>query len=247
MNDDTRDLLAAWALDAVDDDERAHVEGLLDRDPVARADADDLREIVAHLALADHATYEPIGGEVWDRIVAATGATPGETAVQMATALDVSSATSVLPLRARRTRSRWLFTGGAVAAAALLFAIGVAVGSDKTPTSQTAWSYAERNGRTVVLTNNAVQLARIAVLPDGTGVVHNDALPALPQGKTYQLWAVVGDATKPTVISAGVLGPAIDDAPISFVGAPSQFVLTVEDVPGVAVSQQVATAAGTLS
>jgi len=47
----------------------------------------------------------------------------------------------------------------------------------------------------------------IVVLPDGTGYVYQSTLEQLPDGLTYQLWAVIDDR----VISAGVLGnrPAI--------------------------------------
>ena len=248
MNDDTRDLIAAWALDAVSDDERRDVEALLERDAEARSEADELRETAAYLALAEERVAEPVDGMVWDRIVAATGAEPGATAAEMARELPVP--TPVVALRPRRSVHRLLWASGAVAAAALVLVLGVAIGRDQQPNiSQQAalWADAQRNGRTVTLANETTDLARIAVLPDGTGVVHNDALPTLPEGKTYQLWAVVGDTTSPTVISAGVLGRSINNEPVTFVGEPSKFVLTIEDAPGVAVSQQVATAAGSLA
>src|SRR5205814_1949498 len=40
--------------------------------------------------------------------------------------------------------------------------------------------------------------------PDGSGFVMAGSMPALPEGRTYQLWALKADDTK---ISLGVLGP----------------------------------------
>jgi hypothetical protein len=249
MNDETRDLLAVWALDAVELDERDQLEARTAEDTELRAAADEFRATAAYLALADDRVSEPVAGELWDRIVAATGAEPGATADEMASALVLAPAPAVVtPLRRRPHRVVWASAG--VAAAALMLVIGVAIGRDQQPNiSQEAalWANAQRNGQTVTLSNDSAPLARVAILPNGTGVLRNDALPELPEGKTYQLWAVVGDDADPTVISAGVLGRTITDEPVTFVGDPSKFVLTIEDAPGVAVSQQVATAAGSLA
>jgi len=252
MNDDVRSLIPAWALDAVTDDERVAVEALLAADPEARAEADAMREAAAYLALADDQASEPVNSDVWNRIMEATGGEAGTSPQALAARLSVVPEAPVVlePRRARRRPPRWTMALGAVAAAAAVFVVGVSLGRTQQPSvSQSAarWANAQAKGRTVVLSSNSSDLARIAVLPDGTAVVHNDALPVLPANKTYQLWAVLGDASSPTVISAGVLGPRIEDAPISFVGDPNAFVLTVEDAPGVAVSSQVATAAGKLA
>jgi uncharacterized protein (TIGR03083 family) len=50
---DPRQLLEAWALDAVDADERAEVDALLAVDPAARAEADRLRRAAAQLVAPD--------------------------------------------------------------------------------------------------------------------------------------------------------------------------------------------------
>lgn len=54
-DDDARALLAAYALDAVDDDERRAVEDLLARDPDAAAELAGLHAVVAAIAEADAA------------------------------------------------------------------------------------------------------------------------------------------------------------------------------------------------
>ncbi len=67
---------------------------------------------------------------------------------------------------------------------------------------------------------------------------------ALPDGQTYQLWAIVGAGDAQHAISAGVLGsnPSATAFPVS--GAPQAFVITVEQAPGVVRSTQSPVAAG---
>ena len=99
----------------------------------------------------------------------------------------------------------------------------------------------------LVSATNDEEVARIVVLPDGRGYMVGDALDALPDDQTYQLWAVVpggGDETK--VISAGVLGADPKAASFEVDGDVDAFVLTVEEAGGVEASEQDPYAAGTL-
>jgi hypothetical protein len=81
------------------------------------------------------------------------------------------------------------------------------------------------------------------VLPDGTGYVVKDNLPALGPARTYQLWAVVGGSK----ISVGVLGP--DPGPSGFkaAGDVSALAITQEPAGGVVASDQSPIALGHLS
>ena len=87
--------------------------------------------------------------------------------------------------------------------------------------------------------------ARIVLLPDGTGFVTESNLDRLPTGRTYQLWALVGDAAKPTAISAGVLGASPGTVPFRFSGQAIGFAVTDEARPGVASSTQSPVVVGT--
>lgn len=58
-DDDARSLLAAYALDAVDADERRAVEDLVARDPEAAAELDELRAVTAAIASADAVAAPP--------------------------------------------------------------------------------------------------------------------------------------------------------------------------------------------
>lgn len=60
------ELLGAYLLDAVRDDERSEVAEYLERNPGARAEVESYGEVVAHLAFGK--ATPPSG--LWDRIVA---------------------------------------------------------------------------------------------------------------------------------------------------------------------------------
>ena len=85
--------------------------------------------------------------------------------------------------------------------------------------------------------DSGATLARVVLLPDGAGYLRGDKLERLPADQTYQLWAVTGSETKPTVVSAGVLGP--DPSALGFhaSGPVRAFAVTVEKAGGVVASR----------
>ncbi|MDC7123407.1 anti-sigma factor [Cellulomonas fimi] len=72
-HDDVRALLGAYALDAVDDDERRAVEALVAADPDAARELADLRAVAARLGAAVEAE-PPVGAR--DAVLAAIASTP---------------------------------------------------------------------------------------------------------------------------------------------------------------------------
>jgi anti-sigma-K factor RskA len=72
--DDLRDLLAAYALDAVDDEERARIDDLVAADPAARAEVARYEDAIAALAADDVAVAPPPGA--WTAIQARISASP---------------------------------------------------------------------------------------------------------------------------------------------------------------------------
>jgi hypothetical protein len=75
----------------------------------------------------------------------------------------------------------------------------------------------------------------------------NDDLTPLDPQRTYQLWALVGDAQQPTLISAGVLGADPHVAAFKVSSRPLVgFALTEEQNPGVVRSSNDPVALGTL-
>ena len=69
------ELLAAYALDAVDDDERAQMEGWIARTPRARRDVDELRE-TASLLTSTYGADDDVPTDLWSRIEAQLSEAP---------------------------------------------------------------------------------------------------------------------------------------------------------------------------
>jgi Anti-sigma-K factor rskA/Putative zinc-finger len=246
------DLLGAYALDAVDPDEREVVERHLAADPAARAEVDEMRETAAVLASLP-VTDERAPAELWDRIAGAI-ALPGETAAAADDAEKLERAPAnvvpfALPKRSASIPMR-LAVPIAAAAAIVIAVLAVQVAS-RTPNrvgdAAAAYNHALSNGAAkvpLVVPGGGSVAAEIALQADGTGYVRNDNLAPLPAGKTYQLWAVSKSATGQRVISAGVLGGEPGAAAFHVAGRPSAFAITVEDAPGVVTSTQTPAASG---
>jgi anti-sigma-K factor RskA len=241
--DDLDSLLGAYALDALDADERARVEAHLSHDADARAEVDDMRETAASLALVPVVAMEA-PPELWDRIAGAIaaerdargtgdgdGAPPG---------VDELAAR-----RARRVSLRWTAPAAAAAAIALIvLAAQVAslhgqldrahqLGASAMAAAFNRATKAD-GAREAGLTNGSgATLARVVLLPDGTGYLRGDHLAALPSDRTYQLWAVTGPADAPVTVSAGVLGPDPNAVAFRASGPVRAFAVTVEHAGGV--------------
>ena len=262
--EELENLLAAYALDALDSAERVEVEDLLNRDPQARRAVERYRETAALLAFAG--TDAPPG--LWDRIETRISGTedghpPTLRLPEPAPIPQVGAAGKVVDLAARRARPArgWL---AAVAAAVLTVTgiLGVQVwrqqdridrlerqaASLRADALRRAATDAARRAeaRTVELRSPDGRLAaRVVYLPDGTGFFRSGNLLPLGPQRTYQLWALVGDPQRPTVISAGVLGNRPGLAPFHFTGPVVGFVVTEEAAPGVVSSSNPALLAGT--
>jgi hypothetical protein len=243
-NPDVDELLGAYALNALDPIEHAQVDEYLRSSTEARAEVDELRETAAMLALTPTRT-ERAPAELWSRIAA-------EVAGQ-----ETDAAATVVPMR----RRRWpLFVAPLSAAAAIaivLLSLQVAhlnnqLRDARSPGAATAAAQFDRarnaSGAQLATLNGAGSgKARIVLLPDGTGYLVNDALQPLPAGQSYQLWALVGDVSNPTAISAGVLGADPRAAAFKVSGPVVGFALTVENAGGVVQSQHKPVALGTLT
>ncbi len=239
--DDTRDegrdegmeeLLGAYALDAVDEQDRARVDGYVARSPAAQRALDELRETAAMLALVPSAG-EPAPADLWSRI--AGEIEPG-----------AASEATVVPMEVkRRPFSPHVVAPFSVAAAIIIVLLAVQVvhlrgqvdNLKATGPVASAALFDRATGvpgaKVASLSGGNTALARIVVLPDGTGYLVNKALAPLPPTRTYQLWALVGSPSKPTVISAGVLGSAPRAAAFNVSPEVVGFALTEEHTGGV--------------
>jgi hypothetical protein len=251
MNDPELDaLLGAYALDALDGEERALVEEYLEHNPRARAEVDELRESAAALALAPVGDLRAPDGR-WGRIAASIVETE-------------APAAQPVSLAEQRDRRRRLTTraGALIAVAASIVVVVLAVqvvslrgrlDDAAEPGAASASAAFEKatavdGAREVALVpEKGAEVARIVLLPDGTGYLKNDGMRPLEPDQTYQLWVLTGATDDPIVISAGVLGADPKAAAFKAAGDVHGFALTVEDSPGVVSSQQPAYASATLS
>ena len=206
MSDDRRpddpidELLGAYALDAVDEVERARVEAHLAVDRQARAEVASYREVAALLALG---TERPPEG-LWDRIAGALEEPPPAPGPRLA---------QVMPIETAPSRRRTALRIAAAAAAAAVVAVAVTavvVGGDDAGTGDATIAAACEDAfgapggrRTELVGDDPSFSAEAVLLPDGTGCLAAAQLTALPDTETWQLWGVYGDED---VISLGVLG-----------------------------------------
>jgi anti-sigma factor RsiW len=244
------DLLGAFALDAVDGDEREQVEQYLRRSPRARAAVAEYRQTAAFLA---HTGTEAPPG-LWERIEEGLAESPPQ----------LTTPEKVVPLARRRSGLSALPArriAAAVAAAAALVLIGVLAVQNVQQDNRISdlAREADRNG---VLTAaeaasrdpNATKVrlsspdgglaARVVYLPDGKGYLMQSNLRRLPTELTYQLWARVGERQSPRAISAGVLGPDPEVTAFRVRGPVLGFAITEELAPGVVSSTNAAVAEG---
>jgi anti-sigma-K factor RskA len=199
-HEELQELLGAYALHALDDDEVEAVESHLPTCPKCRAEVDDLREVTAHLAQ----TGAPAPDGVWDRIAARI---EGEPPPPLRLVVGDAPAGPARPPAARSRHRRWPRSFAAVAAAAAVVIAVLSVQLVRQPdrgddTSERAVAvFADPEARRSLLrTDDGQVLAVAAVLPNGEGFVRADDLPDLPDG-VYQLWGVAGDDP----VSLGVL------------------------------------------
>lgn len=201
-HEELESMLAAAAVDALPPDEQELLERHLQHCPRCRAELSEHRQSAA-LLVTDQ--LPPAG--VWDQISATIG----------------RSGSQEMPVSLRRVvrrRSRWVrgWTVVATACAAAVVALAIWVASlhgevsrldDRALSTQLNASVAKAMtspGHTVVPMQNGtgIELAHAVISGDGTAFFVPDSLPALPSGRTYQLWARSHGA----VVSLGVIGPS---------------------------------------
>jgi anti-sigma-K factor RskA len=233
---DIQELLGAFALDALDGDERDLVDAHLAGCPRCRAEVEGHRETAALLA---HSGERAPDG-VWNRIAEALDEAPP--------VLDLARITD---RAVRRTIPLRLAAATMAVAAALALFLGVALGrSDdgrigrlereiqalmKPAVANAAYAaLADPRAEQVRLAStDGKATAKLARLPDGTGYLVPDGLAELPAGRVYQLWAVRSDAK----ISLGVLGQRPEASAFRMTGPVVAYAITEEAAGGVATTQ----------
>jgi anti-sigma-K factor RskA len=220
-----RELLAAYALDAVDPDERAAVEEMLAEDPAAVAELAEYRATAAYLAISG--TAAPAG--LWDRIAVSLEEGPPAPGPELARVLTPP-------------RRRWSRVLAVAAAAAVVVIAGLAVALARAggggPSLQHAYATAAADPASVhvpIRSPDGVVRATAVIDPAGNGYLSAGDLPRLPTDRTYQLWGVMTDGR---TISLGVLGPTPEVAPFGAHGDLKALALTDEVAGGVVQTAQ---------
>jgi hypothetical protein len=209
------ELLAAYALDAVTDDERRQLDAHV---ATCASCADELarhREAAGLIAQ----TELPAPSGQWDRIAAAIDERPP---VVSLAARRRSRATTVLAAAGAAAVA-------AAAAAALTFALVDADDSGSGVEAAARAAAADPAAQTVALEDaGGAPVMRAVVLPDGRAYVVDNALAALPEGRTYQLWALGrGDP-----VSLGLLGRDPGVRELDVPPGTEQLAVTEEDATG---------------
>ena len=228
------ELLGAYALDAVDDDEREQVEEYLARTPEARSLVAEYRETAALLA---HGSTEAPPG-LWERIEQSLEEAPPKLATPPAIGFGS---------RRARLRRRAAVAVGVAAAVVVVGLLSVKVVQQgdridelgREPRTESVLAAAESASRDpradqVALTSTDGALeAHVVYLPGGDGFLLQNNLRVLPPDRTYQLWALMGGSSPERPISAGVLGPAPGITAFRVHGPVVGFAITDEQSPGV--------------
>ena len=237
-------LLGAYALDALDTDERRRVDAYLSANARARDEVDELRESAAALALApvDDSTAP---AELWDRI----SQTIEDERAREAASTEGEGGDELAARRGRRGRGWVSVLAAAAAVVAVLLAAQVislsqrlddarGTGEKEAAAAFVRAGQAPGARKVALLQSSGGTVARVVILPDGSGYLRSDNMAPLDAQHTYQLWAVTGRADHPVVISAGVLGASPKAAAFRTSPDVHGFAITVERAPGVAQSDQ---------
>ncbi|MBZ0278691.1 MAG: anti-sigma factor [Anaerolineae bacterium] len=183
------DLIPAYALDALDTDERAAVESLLATDAEAQALLADYQEMTDLLVLAAPARVAPahLTGDLRRRLAAERPSAP---------ALTIIAATHP------RSRPRWLITGLAAAAVLVIGLLAVLLRpAPADAPAQTLFTQlsTQADMRRIALTPGIVTdtvTGEMIASADGTlAVIRVERLPQIATDQTFQLWMV--DANGP--------------------------------------------------
>ncbi|MDQ0426857.1 anti-sigma factor [Cellulomonas iranensis] len=203
-DDATRDLLGAWALDAVSDDERAAVEALLARDPDAAREARELRAVAATLAAA---TARPAPEHVRAATLAAVAATP-----QVGTGAAAAGAVDLASERVRRRRAP-VRTALVAAVAAAVLAVPVTVAwrqADRAAVAEQRLAAVERllgaPDARLVAADVAGGGRAVAVVTDDVALVTASGVSDPGSDRVYQLWLLRDGAALPSSTSPVTAG-----------------------------------------
>lgn len=243
------ELLGAYAVHALADDELAAVEAYLAATPLAREEADRLNAVAAELGSWEEEIAPP--PHVWDGLLARLASSP-------ASAADGRRGATPLPplhllpgprSQRRRAAPRWLAAAAAVVAAALLVGGGFWAGRSSDAGRSSLSQLAEQASATPgslrgdLRDEGGSPRARAVVTASGDGYLVASGLPELAAGQTYQLWSLDG----PQPVSLAVVGQRPEVVGFPAAAKPRSLAITIEPTPGVATPTQSPLVSGLLA
>lgn len=273
-HDEIGELLGAFALDAVEADEALLVAEHIASCPRCAAEVDRHRATAALLANSGGDAPGALWDRISVRLVTPTRAdrnVPDSARRAVGGAPAPGDVGGEAPAGAARFGSRresgrhrpvtWMLGAVAAAAAVVIALLAVDVGRlDGRVGSLSA--LAARQGipalaeqamanpaatrvTLTATTSHGRAAAYLVILPSGTAFLVRSALPALPAGKTYQLWGVVGGRA----VSLGLLGRDPQVVPLSLDASAgvTRYAVTAEPAGGVVVATNAPVAEGTVT
>jgi anti-sigma-K factor RskA len=180
------ELTAAYALDALDEDERSAFEGHLATCARCREELADLGQTAALLAHGAPAATPPPA--LRERILAQARSSNGAT---------------VIPFPRRPRLALTVAAAVTAAAAVLAIAFGVrsaSLSEDLDETRAALRILADPDARSIPLEGAD---GRLVVDPEGSAALAVQGLRSAPEGKTYELWVIRGDTPRPAGLFEG--------------------------------------------
>lgn len=223
-HEEVRDLLGAYAINAVSPKESLAVAAHLHDCEACRSEVDQAARSAALLGSLPALPPESL----WQRIEAR---------------IDESQPPAP-PLLVRPSNGAGMAKHAKVTIAAAIFVAFAGTASLTGVTLDTSFNQPSREeiarrsssttgARTVVLSGAEFdRSATVVLLPDGRGFLLDSNLPELRPDRTYQLWAVMGQSA----ISAAVLGPNPNFSPFTAAGDVTALAITEERAGGVVAS-----------
>jgi len=238
------DLLAVYALDAVDGDEALAVEQHLLECARCRNEVASYREVAAFVAHVGSAAPQGL----WQRIAANLEEPPPGYELARVVPLDPASSLSSGSPRSAGHRSRRMLPVRPVAAlaataAAVIGLLGVqlqmqddridrlspAIERRGLDEAVSAALFDRASRKVELVSDNGDLFAKAVVQRDGRGYLVRHNLPDLADDMTYQLWGLVDDHT----VSLGVLGTSPAVIPFTADADVSVLAVTAEPAGGV--------------
>ena len=241
-HDVAQDLLAVYALNAVDGEERADLQSHVDECVRCSSELDALRSVST--AMGNHG--EPASQELWERISSHLYDYVGTVPPIRTPSLPGASISTLGGRRTQRGRTKYGVRAFAVAAAALVGILSLNLASADHHLTQLNSALTLATGASnQALINAALETpghlnvnltgshsASLAhfVLLDGQGYLVSSNMATLPSNETYQLWVIIDG--KP--ISIGLMGSKPVTVSFTFADSkrPSEIAVTIEPSGG---------------